>query len=476
MKTYTTIPYDVIESALNKLEAYIRPTYGPSGRGILVDFGGYQKMLDDGFMAIDEFELPDPLENAVIKFVKAASFQANKRAGDGTTTATLLMIAIVRKCMKSMELDVALENLSVGVAEAIGVIHSSKREITELNDLHNIAFNAYHDAECAEIVSKLVQQVGPDGVISVQGGEALETKSEVVLGMSIRNGFYSPYLSNEEGKVEIEDPYILVTTRRIMTNKELLPIIERIVATGKRQLLIVCDSMEGEALTTIVMNSMRKTLDVMVVRAPYSDVERKNFMEDLAIVTGATVADDTTGVTLENMGLPALGKATKVIITKDSTLIVDGQGVQGQLDSRVASVRELLKEQPNNDAIQSRLARLTGGVGVIKVGANTEAEIINKKAKVDDAVHATQLAYKTGVVAGGARALMVHTSSDELNEALRYPRMVLEANGMRFIDDSAEDAFGVVEAAIESAASIATLLLNCGGIITQDDRKTQTKL
>lgn len=466
-KKYTTIPREVIISALDKLDAYIRPTYGPAGRGILVG-GMYPKMLDDGYMAIDEFELDDPLENEVINFVKAASFQANKRAGDGTTSATLLMIAIVREGIKSGKaLHELLADLSVGKAEAIGVIYQTRRLVESRDDLEDIAFNAYKDANSAEIVADVVGDVGPDGVIAVEGGEALSTTSEVVVGMNIPNGFYSPYLANDAGKVVIEDPYILLTTRRVQTNGELLPIVQRIVASGTRKLLIVGDGVENEALTTLIMNNRKGSIEVMAVKAPYNDVAKKNFLDDLAIVTGATIADDALGMQLENLGLGALGHADKVIITKEETLIIGGKGDKAQLDARVAVVRKELDEQPNNDAIQTRLARLTGGIGVIKVGASTEAEIATKKAKIEDAVRSTQLAFKTGVVAGGAKSFLVETSCTELNYALKYPRQVLEDNGEAVLTDDSEDAYDVVVSAIDSGVSIASLLLNCGGIITK---------
>lgn len=468
-KQYTTVPYDVILSALNKLEAYIRPTYGPAGRGILVDVGGYQKMLDDGYLAIDEFELDDPLENAVIKFVRAASFQANKRAGDGTTTATLIMIAIVREALQSgTQRHFILEDLSVGLAEAIGTIYQSKRMVDSESDLLGIAFNAYHDGDSAEVVAKVVHQVGPDGVVTVEESESLETSSEVVVGMNIPNGFYSPYLtSTATPTIEIKDPAILLTTQRIVSNTTLLPIVEKLVASKKRELLIVCDSIEGEALTTLIMNRLRGNLDVMVVKAPYHGQARLDFLEDLAVVTGSYVIDEAAGTRVEQADLGALGGATKVIITKDSCLIVNGKGTPVEINPRIEAVRALLTESPNDDSIQTRLARLSGGIGVIKVGASTEAEVKTKKAKIEDAVHATQLAYKTGVVAGGARALMVTTSSPELNAALCYPRDVLVANGVAALSDESEDAFGVIESAIESAVSVTSLLLNCGAIITK---------
>lgn len=474
-KVYTTDQYKVILSALDKLDAYVRPTYGPGGRGILVDFGMYQKMLDDGYMAIDEFELDDPLENAVIKFVRSASFQANKRAGDGTTTATLLMISIVREMLKApQKLNAVVRDMNVAATEALLAIHGSRRLIDSQIDLYQIAFNAYRDPGSAAIVSRVVKEIGPDGVITVQAGEALETASSVVLGMSVGSGFYSPYLANEAGKVEIDDARILLTTSRIVTNRQLLPILEKLVASGSRKLLIVCDDMEGEAMTTVIMNRMRNTLDIMVVKAPFAGTAKKDFLDDLGVVTGATVVDDSTGVTMENVGLGALGKATKVITTNDRTIVIGGQGIAGQLEKRVEAVRELLAEQPNNDAIAARLARLTGGIGLIKVGAASEAEIATKKAKIEDAVHATQLAYKTGVVAGGANAFLVTTSCAELNRALLYPRAVLEANGAELLDPESEDAYGVVQSALESGVSIATLLLNCGGIITKANDKSTT--
>jgi chaperonin GroEL len=462
--------YDVISSALSKLEAFIRPTYGPGGRGILVDQGLYQKILDDGFLVIDEFELPDPLENAVIKFVREASARTNKRAGDGTTTATLLMIALVKEFIRSgKSRHKIFEELSVGAEEARGQIHQTIRLIDSLEDLRSVAFNAYRDSDSATIVSQAVKDVGPDGVITVQEGESLSTTAKVVQGMSIPQGFYSPYLANQEQRVEIEDPYILLTTRRLKGIEELLPILKRVSESGNKKLLIVCEEIEGEALTTVIMNRLQGRLDVMAVKAPYRDVAKKDFLDDLAAVTGATVADDAKGMQLENLGLGALGHAEKVVITKDETLIV---GAKGNVDAVVESVREQLKAEPHNDAIQKRLARLVGGIGVIKVGAHTEAEMKTKKAKIEDAVNATQLAYKTGVVAGGGQAFLVDTSSYELNTALQFPRLVLKDNGMEALDDNTEDAYGVVEAALDSAISMATLLLNCGGIITKNEKES----
>lgn len=475
MKTYTTLPKEVILSALEKLEAYVKPTYGPAGKGILVDDGMYPKMLDDGFLSIDEFELPDPLENAVIKFVKAASFQANKRAGDGTTTATLLMIVMVRTALNSTnDLDITAMELKAALTEAMLHINGSRRLIDSKQDLLRVAFNAFHDAESAELVAQTVKEVGPDGVITVQGGESLQTTASVVMGMSVPNGFYSPYLSNEAGKVEIDAPYVLLTTSRIVSNKQLMPILEQILAKGKRQLLIVCDEMEGEALTTVIMNRMRGTLDVMLVKAPYMVGSKKEFLDDIAVVTGATVVDEASGKTLETTTTGDLGQCSKVVATRYATLILEGQGIQGELDKRIEAVRELLVEQPNNDYLQTRLARLSGGVGVIKVGANSEAEIVTKKAKIEDAVHATQLAFRTGVVKGAGQAFLgFDTSSDEMNAALKYPAQVLVDNGVHAIDEEVEDAYGVVQSALETAVSIACLLITCGGIITKLDEPSR---
>lgn len=469
-KVYTNEQYAVITKALNKLDLYIRRTYGPGGRGILVDSGPYQKLVDDGYLAIDEFELDDPLENAVIKFVRNASFQTNKRAGDGTTTATLIMIALVREGLKSTKTrSQFFKELKEAQAEVL--LQMSRRQIDSHADLKKVALSAYRDEESAEIVASVVREIGPEGVVSVQGGESLQTTHSVVMGMSIPNGFYSPYLSNQSGEVEITEPYILVTTARIVSNKQLLPIVQKIVQTGKRKLVIVCEDMEGEAMTTVIMNRLKGTLDVMVVKAPFTGMAKKDFLEDLCVVTGAVLADEVSGRTIEEISLASLGKAAKVITTKEHSLIVEGNGFPGELESRVDFVRTRLAEQPNNDAIQQRLARLTGGIGVIKVGAASEAEIATKKAKIEDAVHATQLAYKTGVVPGGAKAFMVNTSCSELDVALEYPRTVLMENGHNVVDEDAEDAYGVVQAALESGISIAMLLLNCGGIITKVDDK-----
>ncbi len=470
-KIYATdeAQYAVIEAALSKLEAFIRPTYGPAGRGILVDQGAYQKVLDDGFLVIDEFELPNPLENAVIKFVREASAKTNKRAGDGTTTATLMMIALFREFMRQegKKRSTLLAELSIGAEEARGQIRAMRREITDANDLEAVARNAYKDVAAAIVVSRAVEDVGPDGVITVQEGESLETTLKVVSGMSIPNGFYSPYLANPEQHVEIEDCAILITTRRLKGLEELMPILKRLWDSGNRKLLIVAEEVEGEALTTLIMNRAQGKLDVMVVKAPYRDTAKLDFLDDLAAITGATVADDAKGMQVENLGLGALGHAEKVVITNEETLIIGGKGETAYI---VNHVRGDLELEPNNDAIKKRLARLVGGIGVIKVGAHTEAEMKAKKAKIEDAVAATQLAYKTGVVPGGAKAFYnTNTSCYELNQALRFPRQVLEDNGKDVLDDFAEDAYGVVEAALDSAVSMATLLFNTGGIITKID-------
>lgn len=478
MKVYTTEPYAVILSALDKLEAYIRATYGPAGRGILVDTGMYQKVLDDGFMVIDEFELPDPLENAVIKFVREASAKANKRAGDGTTTATLIMIATVRAAIKSgkpvfaliPEIQLAKEQLVAYLRNAVA------RQVDSSEDLRDIAFSAYRSHADADTVAEVIKGVGRDGFVTVEEGEGLETTAKVTLGMSIPKGFISPYLVPQNGTLELTKPYILLTTSRITSSlSQVIPILSKL---GKgSELLIVCDSLENEALTTVIMNHTRGAFNISVIKAPYSDQARLDFLDDLAAVTGAVVFDEARGLKLETMGLGALGKADKVITTKDNTVIVGGSADPEKMKSTVEAVREQLAEQPHNDAIQLRLARLQGGVGVIKVGAATEAEMKNKKAKIDDAVHATQLAYRTGVVPGGAVALTCYeTNSPELNEGLKLPRAVLEANGLAAIDPDTEDAFGVVESAVESGVSMACMLLNTGGIITTNDPARTSKV
>lgn len=462
-KTYTILPYGTILSALERLEAYIRPTYGPSGRAILVDQGAYQKMLDDGFLAIDEFELPDPLENAVIKFVKEASAKTNKRAGDGTTTATLLMIALVQECLKHNVLpDHIFSSLARGTAEAIRQITSTVRFIDSASDLASIAYGAYHDLESANVVANVIHEVGPEGIVSVESSDSLETTSKVVMGMHIPRGFYSPYLSNAEGKVELKNPHILLTTRRIASNADLLPILKQLYKTGEArpELIIVCESMEGEALTTCILNH------IMVVQAPYRDTDKKDFLDDLAAVTGSTIADEAVGIGLRTLGLGALGTCEKVIVTQEETTILGGAGDLAALSRATLLLRDALAEKPSSDALTQRLARLTGGIGVIKVGAPTEAEMKTKLAKIDDAVHATQLAFRTGVVSGGGQAFLVETSCPELTTALKAPYATLMQNGTEHYSEDSEDALGVVLAALESGVSMATLLLNCGGIIT----------
>lgn len=465
-KTYTTEPYKVILSALEKLEAYIAPTYGPAGRGILVDHGEYQEVLDDGFLAIDEFELPDPLENAVIKLVKEVSAKTNKRAGDGTTTSTLLMIGLVREIVNNSQLSfyAAFRLLQESLPKVLAHLATKKCDISTVEELTAIARNAYDD-NAAVMIAQTVHDIGPAGVVSVQEGDTLETTYEIRQGMSFDRGAISPHMVNKT----LTKPAILVSAMPIDSMASIYPVLDSLIKEGIKDVLIVADRFSGDTLPSIVMSNSRGALNCVCVEAPYQGQMKREFLEDLAIVTGGIVVDDTRGDTLKGKAFEYLGDAESVMVSDTSTLIIGGNSDSEEIAEYAAKI----KSEGRDGFNELRIARLTAGIARIKVGAATEGEMKHKKAKIDDAVNAAQLALKSGVVPGGATSFLAQTGNLFIDQALWAPRNVLLANNIDALLDTAEDAYGVVQASVESAFSMAALLLNTGGIITDGTEKRQ---
>lgn len=477
MKVYTAVPHDKIVSATEKLFNYVRHTYGPAGLGVLIDRGRSQEILDDGFAAIEEFELEDELENAVIGYIKEASRKTNKRAGDGTTTSVLIMTSIVREAMKTKKESLTRTNMNILAHElrvaSEGVVKQIRKDAKRINtkdDLERIALNSYNNPDMAKVVADMILAVGADGAIALEESETLETTTELVAGMKIDRGYTSPYMAGAEGQdFEAKNPLILLTDEKILGVDILIPILDPHLKAGRKDFLIVCEELGGEALATVLINKLKGMLNLVCVKCPGYGESKHQAMEDIAVLTGATYISETRGRSIKSVVSSDLGGAKRVVVSSSETLVVGGKGKKEDIEARAKTIRPLLDTGSTYDKqyAQERLASLTGGIGVIRVGAPTEGEMRSIKSKTEDAISATKLAFKEGVIAGGGVTLAgFKTSSDILNTALKEPRKVLEENGGDAISADAQDSAGVTIASLESAVSVAANLITTGAIIT----------
>lgn len=483
MKVYTSQPHGVILSAVTKLVEFIKPTYGPAGKGILINKGFQQELVDDGFAAVEEFELEDELENSVIGFVKEATRKTNKRAGDGTTTSLIVMSSITSHVLTAYEESMLKPNL-IDIAEeikrageiAVASIYKQAKKIKTVAELEKIALNSYNNPIIAGIIARLVHEVGKDGEIAIENSDTMVTESEVVKGMSIDRGYISQYMASPEtGKASLTNPTIIITDELITTLDTIFPVIEAKLKEGQKDFLIIAEDIQGGALTSLVVNNMKGNIRAVGIKAPGFGDQRYELLEDIAILTGATFLTAKKGRALSTITVDDIGKAKKVEVTKDETIILSGNGKEADIEARVAAIRPLTEKgsEFDKDKYKQRIAKLTGGIGVIKVGAPTDTELKSVRMKVDDAVHSTRLAFKEGVIPGVALTFAAITTGNEyLDAALKAPGMVLVKNGENALSGSAQDAAGVAVASLESAISVATALITTGGIIA---RKTEKK-
>lgn len=475
MKTLTHAPVPVILSTLAKIEAYIIPTYGPAGRGILVDNGYQQTIIDDGYLALEELEFDDELENAVLSYVRDAVRAVNKRAGDATTTTIILLIAIVRATFDEKNLSrpkpvAARAQILAGALAAVEQIRAEARTITSVEELIAIARSAYDDEEVARTIGSMVYELGTDGVISVDATDQLETEHELLQGLSFDRGFLSHFMALPTGELaELPDVSILITSQVIDKVDELMPLFEQLQKEGKGELLIIAEGISDTALDIFNTNAVRGNFKAVVVKAPSFDTERKEILDDIATLTGGVVIGEGHSIPLSGATMELLGKAKLAKITKDETTIIGGAGDKFTIEARMDALKALTPASEfEKSGLARRIAQLSGGIGQIRVGAPTENEAKAKRMKVEDAVHATQLAHKTGVVPGGGAFLAgLETGSALLDEALEAPLRVLIANGREALSASVLDAAGVVEAAVQSACSTASQLITAGGIIAR---------
>lgn len=447
---------------VNVLANAVRVTLGPKGRNVILDKSfGAPLITKDGVSVAKEIELEDKFENMGAQMVKEVASKANDEAGDGTTTATVLAQNIINEGVKAVAAGMNPMDLKRGIDKAvIAAVAELKLLSQPCADSKAIAqvgtISANSDDEIGQIIANAMDKVGKEGVITVEEGQGLANELDVVEGMQFDRGYLSPYFINnqEAGQVELDNPYILTVDKKISNIRELLPVLEGVAKSGK-PLLIIAEDVEGEALATLVVNNMRGIVKISAVKAPGFGDRRKAMLQDIATLTGGTVISEEIGMELEKAGLEELGTAKRVVITKDNTTIIDGAGEQSAIDGRVKQIRQQIEEATSDydkEKLQERLAKLAGGVAVIKVGAATEIEMKEKKHRVEDALHATRAAVEEGVVPGGGVALVrvaaklvdLRGANEDQNHGIKIALRAMEAPLRQIVDNAGEEPSVVV--------------------------------
>lgn len=453
---------------VNVLADAVKVTLGPKGRNVILDKSfGAPTITKDGVSVAREIELEDKFENMGAQMVKEVASKANDAAGDGTTTATVLAQAIVNEGLKAVAAGMNPMDLKRGIDKAVSAVVSELKNLSkpcetakEIEQVGTISANS--DSIVGQLISQAMEKVGKEGVITVEDGTGLEDELDVVEGMQFDRGYLSPYFINkpETATVELDNPYLLLVDKKISNIRELLPVLEGVAKAGK-PLLIIAEDVEGEALATLVVNTMRGIVKVAAVKAPGFGDRRKAMLQDIAILTAGTVISEEIGMELEKATLEDLGQAKRVVINKDNTTIIDGIGDEAQIKGRVAQIRQQIEESTSDydkEKLQERVAKLAGGVAVIKVGAATEVEMKEKKDRVDDALHATRAAVEEGIVAGGGVALVraaakvaasLKGDNEEQNVGIKLALRAMEAPLRQIVTNAGEEA-SVVASAVKN--------------------------
>ncbi|MCA0359118.1 MAG: chaperonin GroEL [Proteobacteria bacterium] len=509
---------------VNILANAVKVTLGPKGRNVVIEKSfGAPRTTKDGVSVAKEIELSDKFENLGAQMIREVASKTNDKAGDGTTTATVLAQAIVQEGLKSVAAGMNPMDLKRGIDKAVSIaiedIKASSKKVTTNAEIAQVGtISANGDKEVGEMIAKAMDKVGNEGVITVEEAKTAETELDVVEGMQFDRGYLSPYFITNADKMEVqlEEPLILLFEKKLSSLQPLLPVLEAVVQSG-RPLVIIAEDVEGEALATLVVNKLRGGLRVAAVKAPGFGDRRKAMLEDIAILTGAQVVSEDLGIKLENVSLDMLGRAKKVSITKDDTTIVDGVGEKADIEARIAQIKRQIEDTTSDydkEKLQERLAKLAGGVAVIRVGGSTEVEVKEKKDRVDDALNATRAAADEGIVPGGGTALLkaskalagVTGDNDDqtagiaiVRRALQSPiRQIAENAGVegsivvgkilendsssfgfnaqteQYVDlvaDGVIDPAKVVRTALQNAASVAGLLITTEAAIVEAPKK-----
>ncbi len=507
-----------LERGVNQLADTVKITMGPKGRNVVLDKKfGTPLITNDGVTIAKEIELEDPFENMGAQVVKEVSTKTNDVAGDGTTTATLLAQAIVREGLKNLAAGANPMVMKKGIAKATNVaieeIKKNSKPVSGTSDIARVGAISSGDDTIGTLIAEAMEKVSHDGVITVEESKTAETYSEVVEGMQLDRGYITPYMVTDTEKMEavLDEPLILLTDKKISSIQELLPILEQVVQSGKK-LLIVAEDVEGDALSTLLVNKLRGTLNVCCIKAPGFGDRRKEMLEDIAILTGGTVISSDMGMELKEATMDMLGSARQVKVQKENTIIVDGAGSSEAIAARVAQIRHMIDNTTSDydkEKLQERLAKLAGGVAIIRVGAATEAEMKEKKLRIEDALNATRAAVEEGIVAGGGtayvnaipavEALLSTVEGDEktgvsiIAKALAEPMKQIAANAgidgsvvLEKVKDSGKTGYGfdaykeeycdmissgivdptkVTRSALENAASVSAILLTTEALV-----------
>jgi chaperonin GroEL len=447
----------------------VKVTLGPKGRNVVLDKSfGAPRITKDGVTVAKEIELEDKFENMGAQMVREVASKTSDIAGDGTTTATVLAAAIVREGAKAVAAGMNPMDLKRGIDLAVeAVVEELKKNSKKVTSNAEIAqvgtISANGDKEIGDYLAKAMEKVGNEGVITVEEAKSLETELDVVEGMQFDRGYISPYFITNADKmrVEMEDPYILINEKKLSALNELLPLLEAVVQTGK-PLLIVAEDVEGEALATLVVNKLRGGLKVAAVKAPGFGDRRKAMLQDIAVLTGGQAISEDLGIKLENVTIGMLGKAKKVMIDKENTTIVNGSGKKKDIEERITQIKAQIEETTSDydrEKLQERLAKLAGGVAVIRVGGATEVEVKERKDRVDDAMHATRAAVEEGVLPGGGVALLratetlkkLRTANDDQKTGVEIVRKALQAPARQIATNAGEDGSVIVGKILENS-------------------------
>jgi chaperonin GroEL len=447
----------------------VRVTLGPKGRNVVLDKSfGAPRITKDGVTVAKEIELEDKFENMGAQMVREVASKTSDIAGDGTTTATVLAAAIVKEGSKAVAAGMNPMDLKRGIDLAVETVveelKKNSKKVTSNAEIAQVGtISANGDKEIGDYLAKAMEKVGNEGVITVEEAKSLETELDVVEGMQFDRGYISPYFITNADKmrVEMEDPYILINEKKLSALNELLPLLEAVVQTGK-PLLIVAEDVEGEALATLVVNKLRGGLKVAAVKAPGFGDRRKAMLQDIAVLTGGQAISEDLGIKLENVTLAMLGKAKKVMIDKENTTIVNGSGKKADIEGRIAQIKAQIEETTSDydrEKLQERLAKLAGGVAVIRVGGATEVEVKERKDRVDDAMHATRAAVEEGVLPGGGVALLrateqlkkVRTQNEDQKHGVDIVRKALQAPARQIATNAGEDGSVIVGKILENS-------------------------
>ena len=507
-----------LEAGVNTLADTVKVTLGPKGRNVVLDKKyGAPLITNDGVTIAKEIELDDPFENMGAQLVKEVSTKTNDVAGDGTTTATLLAQAMIREGLKNLAAGanpiVMRKGMSKAVEAAVAEVKKQAKTVDGSKDIARVGAVSSGDEAIGKLIAEAMEKVSADGVITIEESKTAETYSEVVEGMQFDRGYITPYMVTDTEKMEadLDDPYILITDKKISVINDILDILQQLVQAGKK-LLIIAEDVEGEALSTLIVNRLRGTLSVVAVKAPGFGDRRKEMLQDIATLTGGTVISEEVGLELKNATIDMLGRARQVKVTKENTTIVDGAGDSAAIKDRVAQIRSQIANttsEYDKEKLQERLAKLAGGVAVIKVGAATETEMKEKKLRIEDALNATRAAVEEGVVAGGGtifvnvipavEALLNTVESDEktgvqiIAKALEAPIRQIAANAgldgsviLEKVRTSGKNGYGfdaykeeycdmvasgiidpakVTRSALENAASVSSMVLTTESLV-----------